>query len=381
MPVKKQMTSRERLWAALSGQEPDRVPIWMLYPRERLDCYVDVHTLPSYASVMPHIWSRTDWLDRRSIPAPPFRTAAAQVEVTVEERDGQTVTRRVLHTPLGDLTSEHRRDAGSSSGATTEHFCKDIADLEKVLSIPYEPVEPDLTAFRQAAARLGDAGLMMVNLGMPIGVAYGLAHPEDFALWTLTEREALRRFTQVMFEREYAFLQKALEAGAGPVFFCVGTEFVAPPMCSPAAFDALVTPFDAPLFELIHRHGGRVIVHHHGKVDAILERIADLGADAIQPIEEPPVGDCTMAEAKRRVGERLCLIGSVQYDDLARLPEDELEALVRRQLRVAAPGGGYIAAPTAGPYETEISPQLARNLVRMIDTVHELGSYPLSPGI
>jgi uroporphyrinogen-III decarboxylase len=373
------MTSRERLWAALSLQEPDRVPIWMLFPRERLDCYVDVHTLPSYAPVMRHVWDETDWLDRRSIPAPPFYTAAARVEGTAEERDGQTVTRRVLHTPLGDLTSEHRQDAGSASGATTRHYCQDIADLEKVLAIPYEPVEPDLSAFRQAAARLGDAGLMMANLGMPIGVAYGLVHPETFSLWTLTEREALVRFTRIMFERQYAFLKKALEGGAGPVFFAVGTEFVAPPMCSPAAFDALVEPFDGPLFELIHRYGGKVIVHHHGRVDAILERIAGLGADAIQPIEEPPVGDCTLAEAKRRVGDRLCLIGSVQYDDLARLAEDELEALVRRQLRSAAPGGGYIAAPTAGPYEVEITARHARNVVRMIDLVRELGRYPLPP--
>ena len=35
MPVRPQRwTSRERLWAALNGRQPDRVPIWMLYPRE-----------------------------------------------------------------------------------------------------------------------------------------------------------------------------------------------------------------------------------------------------------------------------------------------------------------------------------------------------------
>ena len=30
-------------------------------------------------------------------------------------------------------------------------------------------------------------------------------------------------------------------------------------------FDALIAPFDAPIFDLIHHHGGKVIVHHHGK--------------------------------------------------------------------------------------------------------------------
>ena len=141
---------------------------------------------------------------------------------------------------------------------------------------------------------------MMVDMGMPIGVAYGLTHPENFAIWTLTERERLLSTSPASCSSaRSSSWQKALDAGAGPVFFAVGTEFVAPPMCSPTAFDALITPFDAPIFDMIHGYGGRVIVHHHGNISGILERIADLGADGIQPIEEPPIGDCTFADAKR----------------------------------------------------------------------------------
>ena len=375
--MKPHMTSRERLWAVLNRQVPDRVPIWMLYPREQLPYYVDVHTLPSYARVMPHIWNETEWLDRRGIPVPPFHTAAAQVESHVEARDGWTITRWVLHTPLGDLTAEHRQDEESAAGAMTEHFCKDMADLEKVLSIPYEPVEPDLTAFHQAGERLGDAGLMMVSLGMPAGVPYGLLGPENFALYSLIEREALVRFTKAMFERHYTFLKKALEAGAGPVFFTVDTEFVAPPMCSPETFEALITPFDGPLFDLIHEYGGKVIVHHHGKIDAILERIVDIGADGIHPIEEPPIGDCTLADAKRRVGDRVCLVGSVQYDDFERLTPDEMEELVKRQIRDAAPDGGMILAPTAGPYAVNLTERQQENLLRFIEAGLKWGRYPL----
>jgi uroporphyrinogen-III decarboxylase len=369
------MTSRGRLWAALTGQVPDRVPIWMLYPRERLGYYVDVHTLPSYAPVMPAVWHETDWLDRRSIPAPPFYTAAAEVETHVTEEGPWTVTHSVLHTPYGDLHAERRQDAENAAGAQTDYYCRSVEDLEKVLAIPYEPAAPDLTDFHRAADKLGDDGLMMVNLGMPIGVAYGLVHPETFALWTLTEREALRHFTAVMAERQRAFLAQALAAGAGPVFFTVGTEFVAPPMCSPQTFDALITPFDAPLFAMIHEHGGRVIVHHHGNVTAILDRIADLGADGIQPIEEPPIGDCTMAAAKARVGDRVCLVGSVQYDDFQALTPDEMEALVRRQIEDAAGGGGMILAPTAGPYAAHLTARQQANILRFIEAGLRWGRY------
>jgi uroporphyrinogen-III decarboxylase len=248
-----------------------------------------------------------------------------------------------------------------------------------VLSIPYEPVEPDLGPFKEAESKLtDDDGLMMVSLGMPIGAAYGLTHPENFAIWTLTERERLVRFTQEIFVREYAFLEKALKAGAGPVFFAVGTEFVVPPMCSPQAFEALITPVDKPIFDLIHQYGGKVIVHHHGNVSGILEHIADLGADGIQPIEEPPIGDCTMAEAKARIGDRVCLVGSVQYDDFARLTPDAMKPLVKRQIGDAASGGGMILAPTAGPYATYLSERQQENTLRFIQAGKVWGEYPLS---
>ncbi|MBN1250022.1 MAG: hypothetical protein JXC32_20325 [Anaerolineae bacterium] len=371
------MTSKQRLWAALNGEQPDCVPIWMLYPRERLGYYVDVYSLPSYAPIIDAVRHQTDWLDRRSIPAAPYYTAAAEIETMVEQGDGWTITRTILHTPKGDLTAEHRQDAENAAGARTEHFCKDIDDLDKVLSIPYEPVEPDMTAFNAAASRLGDDGLMMVDIGMPIGVAYGLTHPENFAIWTLTERERLLRFTREMYERAVEFWQKALDAGAGPVFFAVGTEFVAPPMCSPKAFDALITPFDAPLFEMIHDHGGRVIVHHHGNISGILERIADLGADGIQPIEEPPIGDCALADAKARIGDRVCLVGTVQYDDFERLTPDQMEALVKRQIRDAGQGGGLILAPTAGPYAANLTERQQANTIRFIEAGRKWGEYPL----
>jgi len=372
------MTSRERLWAALSGQQPDRVPIWMLYPRERLSYYVDVYQLLSYAPIIADVREKTDWLDRRSIPGAPYYTAATEIERSVETGKGWTITRSILHTPLGDLTAEHRQDEENAAGARTEHFCKSIDDLDKVLSIPYEPVEPDMTAFHKAAQELGHDGLMMVDIGMPIAVAYGLTHPENFAIWTLTERQRLLRFTEIIYERAYEFWKKALDAGAGPVFFAVGTEFVAPPMCSPKTFDTLITPFDALIFDMIHSYGGRVIVHHHGNISGILERIADLGADGVHPIEEPPIGDCTVAEAKARIGDRVCLVGTVQYDDFERLTPDQMEALVKRQIRDGGEGGGMILAPTAGPYAANLTDRQQENTLRFIEAGLQWGRYPLS---
>ena len=157
-----EMTSRERLWAVLNHEQPDRVPIWMLYPRERYGSYVDVHTLPSYARVMPHIWNRTDWLDRRNIASGAFYTAAAQIETHVEVRDGWTITRRILHTPLGDLTSEHRQDEENAAGARNfKHRVRDVPavidQLEEWNRVPNHPLyhRMDLTRIAMTGHSFG----------------------------------------------------------------------------------------------------------------------------------------------------------------------------------------------------------------------------------
>jgi uroporphyrinogen-III decarboxylase len=373
----KEMTSRERLWAVLSHQEPDRVPIWMLYPRLYLPYYADVHHLPDYAEVMPYVWEKTDWLDRRGIPIPPFYTAAARVEEKNLSEGDWLITKSVLFTPKGSLTAEFRAEKGTASSSTTEYYCKDLSDLDKILAIPYEPAEPDASSFLNAAKELGDAGLMMVDLGMTVGITYELMGPEAFAIYSIAELDTLYQFSRVMFERLYVLLEKLLKAGVGPVFFPVDSEYVSPPLVSPRTFDALVAPFYAPLFELIHEYGGKVIVHHHGKINRILERLVDLGVDGIHPIEEPPVGDCSLANAKRRVGQRTCLVGSVQWDDFQRLPPDEMEALVKRQISDAAQGGGMILAPSAGPYPDFLSERHQENTIRFIEAGLRWGRYPL----
>lgn len=377
------LTSKERLLRVLQRQEPDRVPVWMLYPREHYGSYVDVYSLPAYWEIAPYIRSHTDFFDRRGIPTPFLFTTAARLNhrTYVQDQAGGQITESILETPYGPLVQCSQLNPGSSAHWHTEYLFKQLDDLEWALTIPYEPAAPNVRDLLDARQRLGDAGLTMVDFATPVSFAYEYTAPEDFACWIATEMDTLVRFMDVVFERQYRWLEEALQLGAGPVFFTTGTEFAAPPLASPRAFARLCTQYNRPLFELIHKYGGFVIVHHHGRIRAVLGQLLDAGADGIQPIEEPPVGDMPLAEAKQLIAGRCAIVGSVQYDDLARLEEDEFDALIRRQIRDAGPGGGYILAPTAGPYEAELLPGHARNVRRMIDLAHQFGTYPLSSGV
>ena len=71
---------------------------------------------------------------------------------------------------------------------------------------------------------------------------------------------------------------------------------------SPASFDHLILPFDSKVIDLIRSRGGVVLVHMHGAIGSMLEQVAALGANALDPLEGPPGGNVDLGEAKRRIG-------------------------------------------------------------------------------
>ena len=88
---------------------------------------------------------------------------------------------------------------------------------------------------------------------------------------------------------------------------------------------------------------------------ALLERIADMGPDAMETFTPRSMGgDARMAEAKRRIGSRVCMIGGFdQFHDFVGCPPEQTRRAVRRLFEEAGEGGGYILAPSDHFFEAE----------------------------
>jgi uroporphyrinogen-III decarboxylase len=139
-------------------------------------------------------------------------------------------------------------------------------------------------------------------------------------------------------------------------------------------FREFVVQYDAPLIELVHRRGGYVWCHSHGQMGPVLELFADMGVDCLNPIEPPPMGDVTLAQAKARVGQRMCLEGNVEQGDFYVSTPDEMRQKVATAIREGAPGGGFILCPTSSPWQTtELSEQALASYLAFIDAGRELG--------
>ncbi len=111
--------------------------------------------------------------------------------------------------------------------------------------------------------------------------------------------------------------------------------------------------------------------HTCGNVLDLLPAIADWGFDGVHALE--PTAGVTLAEARKRVGDRLCLCGNVDITHtLVDATREEVFAEVRDQIRDGAQGGGYILAQT-----NTHSAIRAQNLKWMVEAVDEYGWYPI----
>jgi hypothetical protein len=121
----------------------------------------------------------------------------------------------------------------------------------------------------------------------------------------------------------------------------------------------------------IHAHGGYARAHCHGRVKNILDMIAAMDADALDPIEPPPHGDVTLREVRRRHGRQLVLFGNLEIADIEMLPTAQFSELVKRALDegTAGEGRGFVLLPSASPYGRTVTPVVLHNYEAMIRSV------------
>ena len=86
--------------------------------------------------------------------------------------------------------------------------------------------------------------------------------------------------------------------------------------------------------------GFYVIKHTDGNIMPILDRLVDAGPHALHSLD--PQGSVDIAEVKRLVGDRVCLIGNVNCGLLDSGTDKECIESARYALSSGMPGGGYI---------------------------------------
>jgi uroporphyrinogen decarboxylase len=101
-----------------------------------------------------------------------------------------------------------------------------------------------------------------------------------------------------------------------------------------------VTPYLTELIGGYRELGFYTIKHTDGNIMPILDQLVDAGPHALHSLD--PQGGVDIAEVKRLVGDRVCLIGNVNCGLLDTGTIEEVRESARYALRHGMSGGGYI---------------------------------------
>ena len=283
-------------------------------------------------------------------------------------------TTTTIHTPRGDLTGIHEQHRGEATGWGVKKPVTCVEELRMLSDVPWELnpewIDSSIESYQRAMNAVADRGVVRVGIPSPVVCISGCMPLELFLELSLTEKAWFHELCTEITRRKMALLDALFSQGIqieGTANFG-GSEQCTPPMMRPDAFDEYVVPYDGQIAARLKQEGILVNVHCHGKVRHALKCMVDMGIDSTDPMEPPPAGDCTYAEAREIVGSDLTLVGNLEFDELEFAEPDHIRKRVREILSLG--DRRLILGASAGPI-TKITPRLAENFRAWVETAIE----------
>jgi len=230
-----------------------------------------------------------------------------------------------------------------------------------------KPVDLGPAGLRRMKELLGDQGLVGVfvacsaALGNVEDIYRYYDSPDQHERWAAERVEAAeRRFRQVM------------SMDVKPDFICVGGSGTLVYQ-TPAIFRQLALPAVRRVIGLATAAGLPTHVHSCGPERELVRIFAEeTELTVIDPLEPRPMGDCDLADLKRRYGGKIVLKGNLHTTEvMLHGTPDDVAAASRRAIDDAAAGGRFILS--TGDQCGRDTPDA--NLVAMIETARTYGRY------
>lgn len=194
---------------------------------------------------------------------------------------------------------------------------------------------------------------------------------EEFPLylpWYYSHPDVVERMHGFMADIVIERAKAAIDNGADGIISCEDFGYSTGPWMSPQHFRRFILPGLKRVADAIKKKGSFYIVHSDGNNEPLLEMIAEAGVDGYQSIDI--LGGMDLVDVKRRIGEKVCLVGNVDLRIIEKGSSEDIRKDVERCIGSAAGGGGYILCSSGAILES--SPE---NLITMISHARKIGKY------
>ena len=359
------MTRKERMRTAMTGGVPDCVPVMpqICHPHAIRAMGLPYERTLTEVLTQPHRMSELVLACARLYDVDGFRAFLPWDPLRIVEDDGEAFEVDAEGRRTGRVDF---RGGGWVVPFEEEPLIKDDADLDR-LEVPTHEAFLQTPAYRAIGQIVTEAGddFFVASAPTPLTVEFlTIQRGKENALVDLTESPD---FAKRIIEKGTAIaIQQAMalcEAGVDGLM--IADVFGG--IISPRHFQEFCLPHMARFVDALKPYGLPIYLHICGNSTGILEMMADTGVDCIEPLD--PLGGVEVADAKRRVGDRVGLMGGVNTVTLA---HGSFQAAVEdcaRCLREGADRGGYILA-CGDMLPTETSAEKVKAMVR---SAHEYG--------
>ena len=370
------MNAKQRFLNAIAGKKTDRLPVTThhLMPSFLKDYmngisdqeFFDYFGLDPIKWVVAHNYNTTkgeffDPVQAEPGFLEPRRICTDNWRFTSEDIKGHDFPTKRLNiiTPVRTLSMVLQ-----SNEHTTwlcEHVIKEKSDIDIIARYMPAPI-CDVEAVNKAAEEFGERGLIRGHIpcfdgfGQPgcwqdAACMFGI---ENLIMSTFNDADWVNTFLKILQERKKVYIESLkgvkydiLELGGGDASTTV---------ISPDIFNRFVAPNDALLIKAAHEAGQKIVYHTCGGMMPILEDITSMKPDAMETFTPPAMGgDTILAEAKQRIGDKVCMIGGFdQFHFFTGCTESGTKKEVRRCFEAAGANGRFILSTSDHFFEADL---------------------------
>jgi uroporphyrinogen decarboxylase len=378
------MTSRERMRKTLNHQEPDRVPI---------DFGQDFHNginEVAYAKLLKHL----NINNRGDIQVYDLMQRLAVVDTRVLERF-HVDTRYIFTNPNENFEVPIEEDGSFEDEwgiyrKRVGYYCETVRSplegMSKQEIIRYrfpDPAEKSrFRGLREKTKNMYETTDYALMAGQAATIFYFsselLGYNEymlDLAMDPSRVEVLVEKVLEWMIEFTSLYLD---EVGEYVEVWWMGDDWgmQTGPIMDPETFRKIYKPKYRRLIDMVKsKTSAKVCLHTCGSTYWVLDDLADVGIDAVHPLQPTADGNEDPVKLKRDFGDKFVFYSNIANTTiLPRGTPGEVAQEVKKKISVLAPGGGYILSGGHN-IQADVPPE---NVVALFDTAYEAGRYPIS---
>jgi hypothetical protein len=338
-----EMTSAERLEAALEGHPVDHLPFapFLAYLWESLPESVQSRGRLAFneAAGADSLW--------RGAPCPVVQCTEGME--TVDSTAAGGFRHQDLCTPVGTLRRTWKTSAAGNTDFLVEHPLKREEDWKTLLWIEeHTRFMLDLEPVKQHLEGDGKRGLSVGILVPRTKTAFQSlveqeAGTQELAYALADFPETVEALWRQMMENDLIATRLAAEADT-PYRYFITWEDSGTQNYSPALYARFIEPEIARFVEVLAQSGGKHYMQHAcGHVQRLLAPMRRSGIFAIESISPPPTGNIDIAQARALLGPDVVIIGGLEPTTLLSISLEALEPYVEQTIGELA-GGPFVLA-------------------------------------